>query len=91
MNPELYSGPFSVFRTLHRNKFLLGAVIGGLLVTFPVVYIPTINQVVFKHHGLTWEWGVVIACVVVYLALVETWKACKRRFLNRPTAVVSTV
>jgi P-type Na+/K+ transporter len=85
MTPELYSGPLSVFKTLHRNKFLFGAVIGGLLVTFPVVYIPTINQVVFKHHGLTWEWGVVFCCVVAYLSLVETWKAGKRRLLNRST------
>merc|ERR1711939_1123854 len=27
---------------------------------------------------ITWEWGIVFACLVVYVALVESWKAVKR-------------
>ena len=77
---ERWSGPFSVFKTIYRNRFLFWSVVAGFLITFPVVYIPIVNTDVFKHEGLTWEWGVVAGCVVVYIALLEIWKAIKRRF-----------
>jgi magnesium-transporting ATPase (P-type) len=80
MHPEKYSGPFSVFRTVWQNKFLLGAVTAGFVIAFPVIYLPVVNRIVFKHDAITWEWGVVFACVVVYTAIVEAWKAVKRRF-----------
>ncbi|KAI1490929.1 potassium/sodium efflux P-type ATPase [Biscogniauxia mediterranea] len=75
----------SVFPTVWRNRFLFWAVVAGFLVTFPVVYVPVVNARVFKHAGITWEWGVVGAAGVVYVALVEAWKAGKRRrlFLKR--------
>ena len=75
-----WSGPTSVFRTVYHNRFLFWSVVAGFLVTFPVIYIPYVNVSVFKHDGLGWEWGVVAACVVAYLVLVESWKAIKRRF-----------
>ncbi|KJZ77781.1 hypothetical protein HIM_02958 [Hirsutella minnesotensis 3608] len=74
------SGPFSVFWTVYRNRFLFWAVVGGFFVTFPIIYIPFLNKTVFKHTGLDWEWGVVAGCVMTYIALVEAWKAIKRRF-----------
>ncbi|KAK4154490.1 calcium-transporting ATPase 3 [Chaetomidium leptoderma] len=80
MHPEKYSGPLSVFRTVWQNKFLFGAVTAGFVVAFPVIYLPVVNRIVFKHDAITWEWGVVAACVVVYTAIVEVWKAVKRRF-----------
>ncbi|KAI1846360.1 hypothetical protein JX266_007565 [Neoarthrinium moseri] len=89
MNPELYTGPFSVFKTVTQNKFLLYAVLAGFVITFPVIYLPFVNDTIFKHHGISWEWGVVFACVVVYIALVETWKAGKRRFRKEETTVVT--
>ncbi|KAI0441590.1 hypothetical protein F4803DRAFT_551955 [Xylaria telfairii] len=81
MYPEEFSGPFSVVRTVLRNRFLFWAVVAGFVVTFPVIYIPVVNRVVFKHTAIDWEWGVVAAAVVAYIALVETWKAGKRRLL----------
>ncbi|KAK4132205.1 P-type ATPase-like protein [Trichocladium antarcticum] len=80
MHPERYSGPLSVFRTVWQNKFLLGAVTAGFVVVFPVIYLPVVNRIVFKHDAIGWEWGVVFAAVVVYTAIVEAWKAIKRRF-----------
>lgn len=79
MEPEVFKGPLSVFKTVWKNRFLFWAVVGGFVMTFPVIYIPVINHAVFKHTGITWEWGIVAACVVVYIALFETWKAIKRR------------
>lgn len=80
MHPEKYTGPLSVFRTVWQNKFLFGAVSAGFLIAFPVIYLPVVNRIVFKHEAITWEWGVVMACVVVYITIVESWKAVKRRF-----------
>jgi len=74
------SGPFSVFRAVYYNKFLFWAVVAGFVITFPVIYLPTVNKVVFHHVGITWEWGIVGVCLVVYVAVVESWKAVKRRF-----------
>lgn len=80
LDPVNHSGPFSIFPALWKNKFLFGAVIAGFVIAFPVVYLPFVNRIVFKHLGITWEWGIVFGCVVVYLALVESWKAAKRAF-----------
>jgi Na+-exporting ATPase len=80
LNPTRYSGPFAVFPSLWRNRVLFFGVMAGVCIAFPIVYIPMINQDVFKHKPLTWEWGIVFGCVVVYLALVESWKAIKRRY-----------
>ncbi|KAI0204476.1 hypothetical protein F4808DRAFT_343647 [Astrocystis sublimbata] len=85
MYPEEFHGPFSVVRTVLRNRFLFWAVVAGFLVTFPVVYIPVVNRVVFKHTAIGWEWGVVAAAVVVYIALVEAWKAMKRHRICKKT------
>ncbi|KAJ4162895.1 hypothetical protein NW754_014313 [Fusarium falciforme] len=76
---ERWSGPFSVFKTIYHNRFLFWSVVFGFVMIFPVVYIPYLNTEVFKHKGLTWEWGVVAGCVVMYIGLLEVWKAFKRR------------
>jgi potassium/sodium efflux P-type ATPase len=88
MHPEKYSGFTSVFRTVWQNKFLFGAVTAGFVIAFPVIYLPVVNRIVFKHDAIGWEWGVVFAAVVVYTAIVEVWKAIKRRFgLGAPVLV----
>jgi Na+-exporting ATPase len=80
LDPDRNPGKLSVFHSIWRNQFLFWAVIAGFVVAFPVIYLPEVNRVVFKHHGISWHWGIVFGCVVVYLALVESWKAVKRRF-----------
>ncbi|KAI0912659.1 hypothetical protein F4823DRAFT_559784 [Ustulina deusta] len=83
MYPEQFSGPFSIVHTVLRNRFLFWAVITGFLITFPVIYIPVVNRTVFKHTAISWEWGVVAAAVITYIALVEAWKAGKRRLFHK--------
>ncbi|OJJ33753.1 hypothetical protein ASPWEDRAFT_41620 [Aspergillus wentii DTO 134E9] len=80
LDPARYAGKFSVFPSLWRNRFLFWAVVAGFVIAFPVIYLPVVNRLVFKHKGIGWEWGVVFGCVVVYLGLVESWKAVKRAF-----------
>ncbi|KAH6664005.1 potassium/sodium efflux P-type ATPase [Plectosphaerella plurivora] len=77
---ERWAGPWSVFKTVYHNKFLFWSVVVGFLVTFPVVHIPVLNVEVFRHTGLGWEWGVVFESLFVFVALVELWKAAKRRY-----------
>ncbi|KAI1388099.1 potassium/sodium eff [Hypoxylon trugodes] len=86
MYPELYHGPFSIFKTVWKNKFLFAAVLAGFVVTFPVIYIPGLNTTVFKHQGIGIEWAIVAGCVVMYIILVELWKAGKRRFFKTTVA-----
>lgn len=78
MDPIRNPKTFSVFPTLWKNRFLFWAVMAGFVVAFPVIYLPVVNQLVFKHHAITWEWGVVLGCTCVYLLCVESWKAVKR-------------
>ncbi|KAL9468436.1 hypothetical protein ACSS6W_010130 [Trichoderma asperelloides] len=77
---ERWKGPLSVFKTVYHNRFLFWSVVAGFAITFPVIYLPSVNKSVFKHQAITWEWGVVFGCVAVYIALIEAWKAIKRRY-----------
>jgi Na+-exporting ATPase len=78
MDPVRFHGPFAVFPTVWSNRFLFWAVTAGFVLCFPIVYLPVIDKEVFKHHRITKEWGIVAACLVIYVALVESWKAIKR-------------
>ncbi|KAJ5212093.1 ATPase P-type K/Mg/Cd/Cu/Zn/Na/Ca/Na/H-transporter [Penicillium cinerascens] len=80
MDPIRFPQKLSIIPTVRQNRFLFWAVMAGFFVAFPVIYLPVINQLVFKHHAITWEWGVVFGCTAVYLACVESWKATKRAF-----------
>jgi Na+-exporting ATPase len=66
-----------------RNKFLFWSIIGGFITMFPIIYIPKLNTVVFKHTGITWEWGIVFIEVVLFFLGCETWKWAKRIFFRR--------
>lgn len=77
---DRWTGPLAVFPTIYHNRFLFWSVVAGFLSTFPLIYIPVLNTQVFRHIGLTWEWGVVFGSVALFVALIEVWKAIKRRF-----------
>ncbi|KAF3071753.1 Sodium transport ATPase 2 [Trichoderma lentiforme] len=66
-----------------RNQFLFWAVMLGFVTLFPVLYIPVINTKVFKHKGISWEWGIVFIAAGLFFAGVEAWKWCKRLFYRR--------
>ncbi|PNS20119.1 potassium/sodium efflux P-type ATPase, fungal-type [Sphaceloma murrayae] len=69
-----------------RNKFLFWSVIAGFVTIFPTLYIPVINRDVFKHEGITWEWGIVFVEAILFFLGVETWKWAKRVFFRRRAA-----
>ena len=45
---------FKWMKDLYNNKFLFWAVVFGFFTVIPLLYIPVINDRVFKHTGITW-------------------------------------
>ncbi|RAL02677.1 potassium/sodium eff [Aspergillus ibericus CBS 121593] len=68
---------------IYTNTTLFWGIVVGFLLTFPVLYIPVINDVVFKHTGIGWEWGVVFVEAGLFLGGVEVWKFFKRVYFRR--------
>ncbi len=66
-----------------QNQFLFWAVIAGFITIFPTLYIPVINRVIFKHEGISWEWGVVFIEGILFFGGVEAWKWVKRIYFRR--------
>ncbi|KAB5554964.1 hypothetical protein GE09DRAFT_1000208 [Coniochaeta sp. 2T2.1] len=77
LNPDSDSR-FPFFQDVYENKFLFWAVVIGAVSVFPAVYIPVLNTNVFKHVGISWEWGLVFGMTIVYVLGVEAWKFTKR-------------
>ncbi|EGW29917.1 Na+ ATPase [Spathaspora passalidarum NRRL Y-27907] len=69
-----------------ENKFLFWSIIGGFVSVFPVVYIPVINDKVFLHGPISWEWGLAIGFTVLFLAGSEAYKWLKRIYLRKQKA-----
>ncbi|KAL4913207.1 hypothetical protein BDW62DRAFT_168171 [Aspergillus aurantiobrunneus] len=66
-----------------RNKFLFWSIMAGWITIFPILYIPVLNHVVFKHTGISWEWGIVFVEALLFFLGVEAWKFAKRVFFRR--------
>ncbi|OSS50292.1 hypothetical protein B5807_04796 [Epicoccum nigrum] len=66
-----------------RNQFLFWAIVAGFVTLFPLIYIPVINTVVFKHAPIDWEWGIVFVEAGLFFVGVESWKWCKRIYFRR--------
>lgn len=71
------------FYDVWRNKFLFWSVMAGFITVFPTLYIPVINHEVFRHTGISWEWGIVFVEAVLFFLGVETWKWAKRVWFRR--------
>jgi Na+-exporting ATPase len=69
-------------RDIWRNKFLFWSVLAGFFTTFPTVYIPGLNRVVFKHAPISWEWVIVFVATFLFFLGVESWKWSKRIFFR---------
>ncbi|KAI9644603.1 P-type ATPase [Ciborinia camelliae] len=65
-----------------RNQFLFWAIMAGFATVFPTLYIPVINRKVFKHEGITWEWGIVFVASLLFFLGIETWKWAKRVYFR---------
>ncbi|KAK7208198.1 putative sarcoplasmic/endoplasmic reticulum calcium ATPase [Myxozyma melibiosi] len=70
---------FPFFRDIYANKFLFYSVMLGMVSVFPVIYIPKLNSDVFKMKPITWEWALSFSGLIVFILVVEFWKAVKRK------------
>jgi len=74
------------FVDIWSNRFLFGAVVFGFVTIFPLIYIPGLNDYVFKHHNISWEWGIVFIAAIVFFLGSESYKYMKRVFFRRRDA-----
>ena len=81
LDPATSAGSrFPFFKDVYANRFLFFAVVLGAASVFPAVYIPGLNTEVFKHQAITWEWGLAMGSLILFVLGVEAWKAIKRAF-----------
>ncbi len=66
-----------------RNQFLFWAIMLGFFTLFPLIYIPKLNTIVFKHVGISWEWAIVFIAAFFFFLGVESWKLAKRIYFRR--------
>jgi Na+-exporting ATPase len=71
------------FRDVWQNQFLFWAVVAGFVTIFPIIYIPGLNRVVFKHTAITWEWAIVATATILFFGGIESWKYAKRVYFRR--------
>lgn len=66
-----------------RNPFLFWSIMAGFITVFPIIYVPFLNTVIFKHAPITWEWGIIFVESFLFFMGVEAWKLCKRVYFRR--------
>ena len=55
----------------------------GIVIIIVTLYIPVLNRSAFLHEGISWEWIPVVFSLVVFMALVEGYKYCKRHYFPK--------
>ncbi|GAA5804028.1 hypothetical protein HPULCUR_009514 [Helicostylum pulchrum] len=73
-----------------QNKYLYYSTAFGFVLLIIALYVPGLNTQVFKHRGISWEWGMTVASVIVYIAIVEAYKWAKRMFIRRTARKAKT-
>lgn len=68
---------------LWDNQFLFWSIVFGFVSVFPVIYIPAINDVIFLHGPITYEWGISVGFTVLFFVGAEAWKWFKRIYLRK--------
>src|SRR5579859_6923839 len=73
----------NILKNSYANKFLFWAIVIAFFSVFPVIYIPVLNETVFKHKPISWEWGIVFGGLILFVLGVELWKFMKRKLMRR--------
>ncbi|KAI1315931.1 Na+ ATPase [Mortierella claussenii] len=73
---------FKNLKTLRRNKMLWLSIVIGAIVVIPCIYIPGLNHNVFKHTSISYEWGIVIAALVLFMLFSDLYKFIKRKTMK---------
>ncbi|KOH00895.1 ENA1-like protein [Saccharomyces eubayanus] len=86
MHPDTDSPVKEFFKGIWDNQFLFWSIIFGFVSTFPVVYIPVINDKVFLHKPIGAEWGLAIAFTLAFWVGAELYKYGKRCYFKTQKA-----
>ncbi|KAI0756012.1 hypothetical protein C8Q80DRAFT_1264131 [Daedaleopsis nitida] len=70
MHPRTETPYMQWMKDLWANQVLFWSVVIGFVATFPIVYIPVVNDKVFLHAPINWEWAIVFIGTLVFLVLV---------------------
>ncbi|KAJ1770593.1 hypothetical protein IW140_002979 [Coemansia sp. RSA 1813] len=77
-----------MLKRVHENKILFYGFFSGLVLCLLCIYVPGLNTKVLKMKGISWEWGVVLVTLLVFLILSEIYKFAKRKLL-KPLSVAT--
>lgn len=83
LTPSEPVGFRNIARNIYSNHFLFWSIFLAFFSVFPVIYIPVLNETVFKQSAITWEWAVVVCGLIMFLFGVETWKFMKRHLMRK--------
>lgn len=70
-------------RNLICNKVLFGSILFGLCFTVVSLYIPGLNTEAFLQAPISWEWGMIVAAVILFVAFSEAYKFVKLSFMHK--------
>lgn len=62
------------------NPWLWGSTLFNIAVLIPLIYIPVIAEKVFIHAEISWQWGVALGFLAVFIGCVEVYKLLKNKF-----------
>ncbi|KAL8338245.1 hypothetical protein RB601_006500 [Gaeumannomyces tritici] len=79
LNPDSDS-KFPFFKDVYENRFLFWSVILAFISVFGAIHIPVVNENVFRHKAIGWEYGLAFGGLFVFIVGVEAWKFIKRKF-----------
>ncbi|KAJ2157094.1 hypothetical protein GGF46_004746 [Coemansia sp. RSA 552] len=79
---------WTMVKRFHENKFLLGGATAGAILCILCIYIPGLNTDGLKMKGISWEWGIVLVTLLIFLILSEIYKFAKRKLL-KPLSVAT--
>ena len=82
MHPNSKTPVRQFFKDITSNKFLFWSIMFGFASAFPVVYIPVINDVVFLHKPISYEWGLALAFSAAFWVACEIHKYIKRQYFK---------
>lgn len=74
---------WSAWTKRKQNYYLIYSFAACFILCIICLYVPVLNTRVFRHKGIDWEWGMVIASCLLYMAITEIWKFFKRILLRR--------
>ncbi|KAJ2309181.1 hypothetical protein IWW52_003589 [Coemansia sp. RSA 2704] len=77
-----------MIRRVHENRFLFSGVVCGTILCILCIYVPGLNTSVLKLKGISWEWGIVLVTLLIFLILSELYKFAKRK-LYKPLSVAT--